>query len=93
MVVSIIDHFTAKNPNNKSLWAKQNVLYLIHFVSIEQINKIKIFHMVASEHPEVIEGRRRLIVTDFIDPRDPDMDGSIDDDGDDLDEEDRSGSV
>ena len=36
------------------------------FVPLDQTPKIKIFHMVESEHPEVIEGRWRLIVTDVI---------------------------
>ena len=48
--------------------------------------------MVFSKHPEVIEGRRRLISTDVIDPEESSEDGSIDDDGADSDEEDESGS-
>ena len=42
----------------------------------------KICHMVASEHPEVIEGRRRLIDMDFPDSEEASEDGSIDNDGD-----------
>ena len=38
----------------------------------------KIFHMVASEHPEVIEGRQGLIVIEVLDPGEADEDGSID---------------
>ena len=34
--------------------------------------------MVASEHPEVIEGRRQLIATDVIDSEEEDEDGYID---------------
>ena len=64
-VIYVIDIFTAKNPHGKSHW-KNNFLCIIHFVPIEQIPKIKICHMVASEHPEVIEGRRRLIATDVL---------------------------
>ena len=38
--------------------------------------------MFASEHPEVIEGRRRLIATDFFNSDDGDGDISIDNGGD-----------
>ena len=48
--------------------------------------------MVASEHPEVIEGRRQLISTDVLESEEADEDGSIDNDGADLDEDDESGS-
>ena len=47
--------------------------------------------MVASEKTEVIEGRRRLIATDVLDSDDAAENGSIDNDGDALDEEDESG--
>ena len=47
--------------------------------------------MVASEHPEVIEGRRRLIATYFLDSEEAAEDGSIDNNGTDSDEEDESG--
>ena len=47
--------------------------------------------MVASEHPEVIDWRRWLIATDVIDSEEVYEDGSIDNDGADLDEEDDSG--
>ena len=47
--------------------------------------------MVASEHPEVIEGRPQLIVTDVLDSEEADEDGSIDNDGASSDEEDESG--
>ena len=56
-VMYIIGCFVVDALNGKSIWMKQNVLYLIHFVYLDQIPKIKICHMVASEHPEVIEGR------------------------------------
>ena len=45
----------------------RNVLSLIHLVPLDQIPEIKIFHMVASEHPEVIEGRRQLIAMYVLD--------------------------
>ena len=48
-------------------------------------------HMVASEHPEVIEGERWLIATYVLDSEETTEDGSIDNDGADLDEEDDSG--
>ena len=48
--------------------------------------------MVASEHPEVIKGRCWLIATDVLDSEKAAEDGSVDNDGADLDEEDESGS-
>ena len=48
--------------------------------------------MIVDEHPEVIEGRRRLIVTDVIDSEEAAEDDSIDNDGSGLDKEDDSGS-
>ena len=48
--------------------------------------------MVASEHPEMIEGRRRLIATDVLESDEAADDGSIDNDGAALDEEYDSGS-
>ena len=47
--------------------------------------------MVASEHPEVIEGRRRLIVADVPDSEEASEDGSIDNNGADSYEEVYSG--
>ena len=64
---------------------------LIHFVPHYKIPKIKICHMFASKHPEVIEGRRRLIATDATESKEAYENVSIDDDGFDLDEEDGSG--
>ena len=67
-ITSIIDYFSADNPHGKSLLTNRNVLFLVRFISIDQIPKIKILYMVASEYPEVIEGCRRLIATGVIDP-------------------------
>ena len=49
--------------------------------------------MVAKEHPEVIEGRQRLIAVDVIDYDETAEDASIDNDGAALDGEDGSGLV
>ena len=49
--------------------------------------------MVASENPEVIEGRRWLIDMYFLDSEEEDYYGSTDNDGTYFDEEDDSGSV
>ena len=67
-------------------------LFLVSFVHPDQIPKIKICHMVASKNPEVIEGRQRLIATDFLDSKEAYDDGSIDNGAASLDEEDESGS-
>ena len=75
-----------------SLCGQKNILSLICFVPLDQTPKIKICHMVAREHPQVIEGRRRLIDADFLDSQEAAKDGSIDNDGAALDEEDDSGS-
>ena len=63
------------------------------FFFLDQIPKIKICHMVASENTEVIEGRQRLICTDVLDLDETYEDVSIDDDGYASDEEDGSVSV
>ena len=55
-LIYVIDRFTAETPHGNSPWTNQFFLSLISFVSLDQIPKIKICHMVASEHPEVIEG-------------------------------------
>ena len=47
--------------------------------------------MVASEHLEVVEGRRRLIATDVPDSEEAAEYGSTDNNGDALDEEDDRG--
>ena len=47
--------------------------------------------MVAGENPELIEWRQRLTATDVLDSEKSAEDGSIDNDGDALDEEDDSG--
>ena len=49
--------------------------------------------MVANEHPEVIEGRRRLIAVDVLDSEESDDDASIVHDDYALDEEDVSDLV
>ena len=63
---------------------------LVRFFSLHEIPKIKICHMVAKEHPEVIEGRRRLIAVDFLDSEEADEDASIVHDDSDLYEKDGS---
>ena len=66
---------------------QKKVLSLIRFVPYDQIPKIKICHMFAIEHPEVIERRRQLIATHVIDSEKEVQYGSIDNGGDDLDKE------
>ena len=77
----IIYCFTAEDPYDKSPWMKQKVFFIIHFVSLDQIPKIKICHVVASEHHEVVEGRQRLIVTEVFDSEEAYGYGYIDNDG------------
>ena len=49
--------------------------------------------MFVSDHTEVIGERQRLITTGVLDPEEAYEDDYIDDDGADLDEEDKSGLV
>ena len=62
-----------------------------HFFSLDEIPKIKICHVVAKDHPEVIEGRRRLIDVDVLDSEEAAEDASIVHDDADFDEEYGSG--
>ena len=89
--IYVIDCFIAETPHVKSPWTKQNNLSLIIFVPLDQIPKITTFHMLASEHPEMIEGRRRLIATDVLEYKEAAEDSFIGYDGAALDEEDESG--
>ena len=57
------------------LRGRKNVLVSHRFFFfLDQTRKMKVCHVVASEHPVVIEGRRRFIATDYLDSED----GSID---------------
>ena len=56
-VIGIIDSFFREAPPGESPWTKKNDMSLVHFFSLDEIPKIKICHMVAKYHPEVIEGR------------------------------------
>ena len=67
---------------------EQKKIFVSHsYFSLEEIPKIKICHMVAKEHPEVIEGRRQLIAVDVLDSEKEDEDASINHDGAVVDEE------
>ena len=63
------------------------------FFSLDEITKIKICHMVAKEHPEVIEGRRRLISVCILDSEEAAEDATINHDDAAFDEEYGSGLV
>ena len=63
------------------------------FFSLDEITKIKICHMVAKEHPEVIEGRRRLISVYVLDSEEAAEDATINHYDAAFDEEDGSGLV
>ena len=56
-VMCIIDRFFEEAPPGKSPWKKQNFSSLIRFFSLDEIPKIKIFHVLAQENPEFLEGR------------------------------------
>ena len=77
-----------------SLHGKRKTLcLLLVFLSLDKIPKIKICHMVAKDHPEVIEGRRRLNDVDILDSEEAAEDVSIIHDDAAFDEEDGSGLV
>ena len=92
-VMCIIERFVEKALPGKSPWTKENVLYLVHFPPLDKIPKIKICHMAAKEHPELIEGRRPLIAVYILDSEEAAEFACIYHDGVALDEEDGSGLV
>ena len=63
------------------------------FFSLDERPKINICHMVSKEHPEVIEGRQRLIAVDVLDSEEAAEDASILHYDAAFDEEDGSGLV
>ena len=75
-----------------SLRGRKTNVSLVCFISLDQIPKIKIFQKVASEHPKLIEGRRRSIAADVPDSEEADEDCAIYNYSSALDEEDESGS-
>ena len=81
----VIDSFNPETTHGNSLCTK-TFLSLISFAPLDKKPKIKICHMVASEHHEVIEGMWQLIATDFRDSEEDAEDGSIDNNGAALDE-------
>ena len=92
-VMCIIDRFFREAPPGKSPWKQKNVMSLVRFFSLDKIPKIKICHMVAKDHPEVIERRRRLIYVDALDSDEVAEDASIVHVDADFDEEDESSLV
>ena len=70
---------------------KTNILYLISFLSLDKTPKINISHMVAKEHPEMIERKQLLVAVDVLDSDEVAEDASIDHYSAALDEEDGSG--
>ena len=52
-VMFIIDCFLKEAPTGKSTWEKICFVFR-SFFSLDEIPKIKIYHMVAKEHSEVI---------------------------------------
>ena len=89
----IIYRYFREAPPGKSPRTKENVMSLVRFFYLDKIPKIKICHMVANDHLEVIEGRRRLIVVDVLDSEEAAEDASIVHDDAAFDEEDGSGLV
>ena len=71
---------------------KNEIFCLSFFSPLDQTPKIKICHIFASENPEVIERGWRLIDTDSLESDEAAEDGSIDNYGTALGEEDESGS-
>ena len=92
-VICIIDRCFREAPPSKYPRTKENVLSLVRFLDLDKIPRIKIFHMLAKEHPEVIEVRQRLIAVDVLDSEEAAEGASIVHDNADFDEEDGSGLV
>ena len=76
-VMCIIDRFFREAPPGESPWAKENFMSLVRFFSLDKIPKIKICHMVAKDHTEVIEGRRRWIDVDVLDSEEAAEDDTV----------------
>ena len=76
-LMCIINCFFREDPPGESPWTKENVMSLVRFSSLDEIPKIKICQMVAKDHPEVIEGRRRLISVGVLDSEEAAEDSSI----------------
>ena len=89
----VIGRFAAETSCVQSPWTKQNVFNLGFLVSLDQNTKIKICHMVSSEHIEVIKGRLQFITTYVLVYEEASEDVSFDNDGAALDEDDESGLV
>ena len=66
-------------------------LFLICTFALDQISDINIYHKVAIEYPEVIEGRCYLIYTDVLETKDESEGDLVDDYGASLNEEDVHG--
>ena len=69
-----------------SLHGQSKISCLLFIFSLEEIPKNKICYMVAKDHPEVIEGRQRLIAVDVLDSEEAAEDASIVHDDDSFDE-------
>ena len=76
-MIFIIDRFVEENPPGKSPRTKYFFVSHSPPPHLDQIPKIKIFHMVTKEHPAVIEGRRWFIALDVIESEDSSDDASI----------------
>ena len=92
-IMFIIDFFSGEAPTGKSPQTKDCFWSLVRVFPLVEIPKIKICHMVTKEHPELIEGRQRLVSVDVIDSKEVAEDGSINNYGPTSDEEDGSGLV
>ena len=57
-VVSVIDCFVAETPDGKFPW--RNIVCLSFVFYLDQITKIKIYHMIVIVHPKVIEGKEMV---------------------------------
>ena len=76
-----------------SLHGQSKMSCLLFVFSLYKIPRIKICHMVAKDHPEIIDGRRRMIAVDVLDSEEAAEDASIVHDDADFFEEYGSGLV
>ena len=65
-VVDMVDGFVATAVGTESPWRKENVLQLVRFCPLADVPKLRTCYMVAKEHPDVLDGRRRLIASDAV---------------------------
>ena len=88
-IISVIDGFIADTHNGK--YTRKIRLFSCFFNALYQMTNIKIWNKVMRKHPKVIEGKQQLINMEMIYTEEILEDVVTEDNGADLDEEDKGG--